>query len=120
MKIVIETIPHLEQRYPTVGDWQIVGPGELRIAVSRMSDPRREWLVAVHELIEALLCIDAGVTQDEVDRFDLALLYNDPEPGDNPDSPYRRQHCLASAVERLLAAEFGVSWRAYEEELAAL
>jgi hypothetical protein len=38
LHIVIETIDHSQQRYPTVGDWQIDKAGNLHITVSKMSD----------------------------------------------------------------------------------
>jgi hypothetical protein len=37
LKIVVETIEHSKQRYPTVGDWQL-RPDGLHIYVSKMSD----------------------------------------------------------------------------------
>jgi hypothetical protein len=36
LHIVIETIDHSKQRYPTVGDWQIDKAGNLQITVSRI------------------------------------------------------------------------------------
>lgn len=125
MKIIIETIPHEQQRYTTVGDWFYEPDGTLRIKVSQLPDHRREVLVAVHELVEVLLCKEQGVSQQDVDEFDLAfeqarLEGNEDEPGDLTDAPYRKQHCFATGIERLLAAELGVDWKAYEEELCAL
>jgi hypothetical protein len=32
------------------------------------------------------------------------------EPGDRPDAPYRREHILATNLERLSAAELDVDW----------
>jgi hypothetical protein len=37
LHIVIDTIQHSQQRYPTVGDWQVDKAGNLHITVSRMS-----------------------------------------------------------------------------------
>lgn len=122
MKITIETIEHCEQRYPTVGDWTYDAKGDLTIRVSKLSDWRREMLVAAHELIEVLLCRHSGVGQGEVDRFDIQYekdrLDGDfSEPGDDPAAPYHVQHCIATGVERVLAAFLGVSWKDYEQEL---
>ena len=33
LRIVIDTIPHSRQRYPTVGDWQIDKAGNLHITI---------------------------------------------------------------------------------------
>ena len=145
MKIIIETIPHSQQRYDTAGDWQFskdvivphrLQPGEvltftetivvaedtLRIKVSRTGCWQEEALVGIHELIEAILCRNAGVKEADVDRWDRTCVgrHQGDEPGDNPAAPYHRQHMIASALERLLAVELGVSWPDYEEHLAAL
>lgn len=133
MTITIETIPHEKQRYRTVGDWQVDPAGDLHITVSKLSDWRLEALVAVHEFVEVLLCKRAGIKQIEVDAFDVTFEQNRPksnpheavegeydEPGDEPTAPYVRQHCIATGIERILAAELGVLWKEYEEELNKL
>ena len=45
MKITIDTIPHNQQRYPTVGDWAFDSNGNLIIAVSDLGDWRYNALV---------------------------------------------------------------------------
>jgi len=125
MKIVIETIPHEDQRYPTVGDWQWYSDGNLSIKVSNLSDWRREALIAVHELVEVLMCKQDGVTEQSVDEFDKNYEANRhpdnfDEPGDDPSAPYVKQHCVATGIERILAANLGVNWKEYEEELDKL
>ena len=124
LHIVIETIDHSKQRYPTVGDWQIDKAGNLHIAVSRMSDRRYEFLIGMHEVIEAYLAIYAGVSPDAVDRFDKAYEAkrkpgDDSEPGDDPRAPYHREHVFASKVERLLAQELGVNSSVYDREVSS-
>lgn len=136
MKIVIETIPHDQQRYPTCGDWyytdepttpEVGAPTEkvLHIKVSNLSDRRREALIAIHELVEVMLCEHDGVTQEAVDDFDKAYEATRQEgdvsePGDDEKAPYRDQHCFATGIERLLASRLGVGWKEYESELEQL
>lgn len=125
MKIVIETIPHDQHRYTTVGDWWFEADGTIQIRVSQLSDWRREALVAVHELTEILLCKNEGVSQEAVDDFDNdyelhRVEGNEDEPGDDPQAPYHNQHCFATGVERLLAARLNVQWKPYEEELGEM
>ncbi len=125
MRIVIETIPHEQQRYQTVGDWVFDDEGNLTIRVSKLSNWRREALIAVHELVEVLLCKHDGVTQESVDIFDKQFEAtrapdNFDEPGDDPSAPYVKQHCVATGIERLLAAQLGVNWKEYEKELDRL
>jgi hypothetical protein len=122
MKIVIETILHETQRYTTVGDWFYAPDGTLHIKVSALSDPRYEFLVGIHEAIECELCRQAGVTQEVVDKFDIEYEKNraddnEDEAGDDPAAPYHTQHCVATGVERILAAVLGVDWKLYEQEL---
>jgi hypothetical protein len=120
MDIVARVIPHDEQRYETVGDWRF--HTALQVRVSEMRDWRYEMLVTIHEIVEAVLCRAAGIHDDVVDAFDAehAQLGGKGEPGDSPDAPYRRQHGIATGIERLLAAEMGVDWVAYEEAVNAL
>ncbi len=124
MKIIIETIPHADHRYPTVGDWY-EKDGMLHIKVSGLSDWRREMLVAVHELVELLTCKHDGIGEKDVDEFDMAFEQNraednEDEAGDEPTAPYVDQHCLATGIERILAARWGVKWKDYEDELCGL
>jgi hypothetical protein len=129
VNVAIQVIPHDKQRYETVGDWyfQQGWPGEpdLTIKVSDLGDWRYNMLVAVHELVEALLCKNRGITQAEVDKFDRAFeaarkAGNEDEPGDDPKAPYRREHFFATNVEALLSAELNVDWAKYEKAVTAL
>ncbi len=125
MKITIETIQHKQQRYPTVGDWFFSGNGDLHIKVSDLGDWRYNALIAVHELVEVLICKHNGVSQGIVDDFDINFEANrkpgdESEPGDHPNSPYQREHCIATAVERLLCAELEVKWEDYASAVEKL
>jgi len=125
MKITIETIPHTQQRYPTVGDWFTDTDGTLVIRVSDLGDSRMEALVAIHELVEVLLCQHKAIPQAEVDAFDIKfeatrMPGNTDEPGDDPQAPYKRQHCLATGIERTMASALDVDWSEYEGKLEAL
>jgi hypothetical protein len=128
MKVTIETIPHDQQRYSTCGDWTLAD-GALTIRVSKMGNWRYEMAVAVHEVVEALLCMNDGVSQKDVDAFDMAYEANRrpyaamdyvAEPGDDPTAPYHRQHCFATAVEMLLIGALGVPWGEYEAAVEKL
>ncbi len=116
MNIRIETIPNKMQRYPTVGDWLFEEDGTLVIKVSDTGDWRYDSLIAVHELVEVILCKDRGISQEAVDKFDIDHLWDD-EPGDHPDSPYQNEHNLATGIERILCASLGIKWDDYAETL---
>jgi hypothetical protein len=94
-----------------------------------MGDWRKEAAVAVHELVEAILCRNDGVSEAAVDAFDIEYERDRPpfgtpgdfgEAGDSPHAPYHRQHCFATAVERMLIAALGVPWAEYEKAVEAL
>jgi predicted DNA-binding protein len=124
-KIVIEVIPHERQRYETVGDYYFDVEGTLRIFVSEMSDNRHEMLVGLHELAEVLQTEHNGVSEKAITKFDIAFEEarkegNLDEPGDSPLAPYRKEHCVATAVERLMAALLNVNWKEYEDDCNSL
>lgn len=119
MRIHVETIPHQDQRYPTVGDyWHQDGTEEVRI--SQMQDWRYEILVTVHELIEMAITKHRGIAEQDITAFDVAFEQArerglvQGEPGDQPDAPYYHEHVFATNLERLFAAELGVHWSDYE------
>lgn len=143
MKIIIETIPHSSQRYPTVGDWwfqeepvyiETTPPGnremvgkqlELHIRVSDMGDWKKEALIAIHELAEVCMCKSSGISQEDVDDFDMDYEEHRQEedvtePGDLPDAPYHRQHVVATAIERIVAGEMNVDWNQYNDTINGL
>jgi len=125
MNVSIQTVDHEDQRYDTVGDWRFADDGSLKITVSQLGDARYNALVAVHELVEALLCQHDGVDQDEVDAFDVAFEAarqegNVDEPGMDPRAPYHFQHRIADGIERLLAVELEVDWSHYERAVNSL
>ena len=126
--IVVETLPYDQMRYPSAGDYLTDDLGTLEVWVAALPDRRYESLVAIHEIVEATLCREAGVTEAEIDQFDLQFEADralgrhspDAEPGDDPGAPYRRQHLMATAIEKMVAAALGVDWRAYEDAVNAL
>lgn len=68
-KIVVETIPHKNQRYPTVGDW-FTRKGISRFRISKLPDWRWEFLVMIHELIEWALCQHERISEPGITAFD--------------------------------------------------
>lgn len=138
LEILIESIPHNLQRYDTCGDYVEKG-GLTSIHVSELPDRREMLLIAIHELIEWALCQSKGIPNEEIDRFDFAFeekyrphdenepwggyarLFNTAmEPGDDPSAPYYHAHQIATGIERILAAEMGVSWQDYETHIQEL
>jgi hypothetical protein len=129
LNVRIKTIPHDFQEYDTVGNyWRDAddcGGAVLEIRVSRMRDRRHEFLIALHELIEAFLCERRGIPFARITRFDIEYESNrgkgEPvEPGASARAPYRREHQFAERVERIVARELGVDWQQYNRAVARL
>jgi len=126
MTITIKTVSHSNQRYCTVGDWSFDKKGNLTIKVSDMKNKWYFCLVAIHELIEAILCEKRGITDASVTKFDEKFEkirtyrnYMD-EPGDEPDAPYENEHCIATGIERTFCSALGIKWKLYERAVNAL
>ncbi len=128
MIIIVKTIPHSEQRYPTVGDWWFEIDGSLHVRVSEMGNPKYEFLIAYHEIAEAMLCHEKGIKVEDIDAFDTkfeeereqGLHSPTEEPGDSKDAPYKEEHFFATSIERLMAQKLGVDWREYDDTVTNL
>jgi hypothetical protein len=120
MKINIETIPHSQQRYPTVGDYWVDPDGTLQIRISDLGNAIYEQAVALHELTEMFLVLNRGISIGDIDAFDIEFERKRigpediDEPGDDPKAPYQNEHCYATAVERMFIAANGVKWADYD------
>jgi hypothetical protein len=135
MNIKLITIPHNKQRYSTCGDW-IVKRGKLQeIRVSDMNNDDYVFAVAIHEAIEAWLCLKNGVGQAEVDTFDKnyekarvsgikAPCGCKPtavsEPGNDKHAPYGKYHRFATKIEKMIIFAMGIEWKIYNDFVDSL
>lgn len=115
MNTHIISIPHGEQRYPTLGDYWTAKDGATYIAVSEMPDWRYEFLIALHEFIEEALTRHRGIPEPEIMAFDQRLAGFTDDPGMLGTAPYHREHVIATGVEMLVATALDVKWADYEE-----
>lgn len=125
MKIVIETIPHKEQRYETVGDYWWDEDGTLQMRISDMGNDNYAFLVAIHEMAEAWLIKHQGIKEEDITDFDKKYEAERPEgdesePGDDPTAPYHLEHGFATGIERMMCAALAIPWRDYEEAVLEL
>jgi hypothetical protein len=128
--IVIDIIPNEFQRYSTSGDYfyDKDDHGILHVKVSDMDNDEYNELVAIHEMIEEMLTRNQGVTEPEIMAFDekyeadreSGLHGDDEEPGFDSQSPYLRQHTIATGVEMILCGELGLSWTDYDKKVMSL
>ena len=119
-KIDMQSIDHQEQRYETVGDyWEENGVTHFR--VSKTGNWKYDYLVLLHEFIELALVKDRGIKIEDIDAFDIQYEKEriegkhteDDEPGDDKNSPYVKEHFVATNIERIMAHELGVDWVDY-------
>jgi hypothetical protein len=115
-----DVVPYNTMRYPTAGDWILGRGGVSHISVAKMGNRDYEFLVALHELVEAYLCVKHGVTQTQVDAWDMGPGKHLDEPGDDPGAPYHTEHMFASHIETLMAQKLGVNWADYEKAIEDL
>jgi len=132
MNYKIHVIPNKSQRYDTVGDYWMKNAQNIEMRISdftevtssngnlvNMEEVRNaedyEFLVMIHELVEAFLCRRNGIKYEDIDKFDFAqvLLGKVNEYGDMPEAPYHTEHIQATLVEQYLAQILSVSWEEY-------
>jgi hypothetical protein len=121
------SIPHNCQRYNTAGDY-FESDNAWEFRISKLGDWRFEVLVIIHELVEKVLCKNAGVEDADIDKFDIQFEKDreagshtpTEEPGDDKRAPYHRQHVIASRVEKIVARAAGVRWRDYNAAINSL
>lgn len=134
-----EVIPHSAQRYPTVGDWQwqdiyddlqdiydnlfkknqkVVGQ-KLQINISDTGNADSNFLIMVHEIIEAYLCRKNGVKESDVDKWDMDHLDSD-DPGSIEGCPYLSEHTVATSIEIMLAYSQNIGWLAHNKRIEDL
>lgn len=122
-RLEVFVIPALAMRYPSAGDWQFRPDGTLEIYVADMADAISENAVALHEAVEAWLCQESGVTEQSVCDHDVKFEREreagdhtkEAEPGDHPEAPYRRQHYLATKIERIFIEAIGADWEEHND-----
>src|ERR1041385_4740558 len=127
MKIIIETKPKEAMRYDTCGDWTFDGEN-IHIDVEEQGCWQHNVLIGIHELVEAVLCKQAGISEESVTEFDIqfekdrALGIHDEhdEPGDSIDAPYMEQHQFATEVEKNLCIAMLVPWEEYNNVVVKL
>lgn len=121
MKITIEMSDVM--RYDTIGDWQFDELGNLKITI-KTCEEKLFIPLAIHEFVEAILCRARGISECQVDKWDMEIypqickktsLFD--EAGEHTDCPYYKEHSAATVFERVMVSELGMKWQEYEENL---
>ena len=109
MRIEIKSIDPAAIRYSTCGDWQWLPDASMKVSVPDYANRNSEFLVALHEMVEAWLCRKDHITEAEVSAWDI----NNPEleePGDSKNAPYHHQHMVAMQVEKIVCEAMKINW----------
>jgi hypothetical protein len=114
----LQVIPRSHCRNQQLGDWQVSPTGSITVSAAAMDSLESETLIQIHELIESILCVKAGITDAQVTAWDEAHQDHD-EPGSLRGCPYRKQHATAMEVERIVCVAMGIRWADHEKLLAA-
>lgn len=97
----------------------------LKIIVARMENPDYEFLIALHEMIEAYLIKRRGLNLKKIDEWEERF-EREVQEGKRPknaiaekqkDCPYRKEHEIAIKIEKTLAKYLKVNWKKYEEAM---
>lgn len=128
LQVNIEVIPHSKQRYDTCGDYWIED-NIMQIRVSDIGNADYEFLVAIHEFIEAYLCLKEGIDYEKITEFDKHFekmrtafpdLVGEMEPGDHDNAPYQKEHKIASMMEKWLADNMKIDFEDYTKKVNSL
>lgn len=126
MDITIKTIPHKEQRYPTLGDYWRDENGRQQVRISDIGNDDHAFLIAIHELVEWYLTEKRGIKEEDIKAFDEQFEHErtqglhtmDQEAGFDPRAPYVKEHAFATNIERQLAQELGIEWDSYWHQIS--
>src|ERR1700733_635082 len=124
LDIHIKTIPHKEQRYPTLGDYWLNDEKKQEMRISEMGNDDYAFLIAVHELVEWYITEKRGIKEEDIKAFDEkfekerieGLHTEKDEAGFDPHAPYVKEHTFATNIEKQIAEELGVSWEKYDTD----
>jgi hypothetical protein len=114
-RIIIESKPFAQMRYPTTGDWYEKN-NNIHVDTILTDDWRVNISIAIHNIIEKFLCDAVNIKGEDVDAYSKAHHLED-DPGLNPDAPHHDQHMLADKIERIIHTELGLSRKKYEYKI---
>lgn len=95
------------------GDYWVDERGILQVRVVEFEDLDRSLRVAIHEVLEAWRCYRDGITLESIEQWDADHADHD-DPGSLPDAPYHEHHMASIAVEMVMCAQDGDTWKDYD------
>lgn len=103
-------------RYASAGDYFVSEFDETVIQAVKQQSDDYQFLIALHELFEQYSTERDGLSEEAILAHDLTHPEAD-EPGELPDSPYRKRHLQSELLERMAAEFLGVDWIKYNNEI---
>jgi len=113
-----KTVEAKEMRYDTVGDWNIKkgkDSSSVDVWTADMGNVDFNFLILIHELVEAYLCLKRNISNKEVMDFDKKSVAED--PGHSEKAPYHEEHEFATKIEKLIAQQLKVKWDRYDDKV---
>ena len=84
----------------------------LQVRIAEFENPDFAWFWAIHEVLEALRCIKAGIPLEAIEAFDAEHTDHE-DPGSIPEAPYHKQHMQSMTVQHILCEQDGYSYEEY-------
>jgi hypothetical protein len=120
-KIIIKCIDPENQRFGECGDWFYDADEDiLTIFISKMPDWKSELAIAIHEFVEATMCLDKDIDQTDIDYFDkkFSMEHNEGEAGNDKDAPYHVPHISATFVEQEVCSQLKLPWETHSQNIS--
>ena len=125
MRIVIETVEPEAIRCRQLGDWRWNGDELIVYVNQEIPDAKSLILVGLHEMVEAILCKNYGITDEQVTAFDCQFEKErdagmhalHAENGNDERACYHQQHLEASAIEMMMCSVLGTTWDVHTANL---
>jgi len=126
-KIIVEIVPLEEQRYETLGDYYYEND-ILHFKITDTGNDTYNKAILVHELVEELLTKHNGINEEDILKFDLWVADEvengrypvDAEPGEHPQSPYKKEHIFSENVERQIMNFLNIDFKEYDKTVISI
>ena len=114
MKFEVNIKPFKSMRYKTLGDYQEKEDGTIVIEAAETGNWIYDLLILRHELDEFIMVKAKGIKDEDIIAFDEAHADAD-DPGLLKDAPYRMEHAIADAQDRIILAHLGLTYKEYDD-----
>lgn len=114
MKIEMKVTPFNKMRWKTLGDYYEKKDGTIVIETADTGNFLFNMLILEHELNEYVNTKLRGIKEPDIKSFDEKHP-DDDDPGLNKDAPYRDEHAISDAFDRLTLAYHHIPYQDYDD-----